>query len=309
MTSAESTLTFVTLGVVGACVGSFLNVAVYRLPAGMSLNHPGSHCPACGHAIRSRDNVPIWGWLWLRGHCRDCGVWISPRYPLVEAGTAAMFLLVGWAVVRAAGAEATFGEVLLRAVYHLIPLSTLLSAALISAEGKSPPTRLFLPALFVGLAIPLFDPGVWPVSRFLFAPDLSESVSAAEVLAARVATALTGGLMGLLAGRELPDRRTGLARELALSGALLGLCWGWAFTFSIVLAAVLVRLTLGHRKSLVAVFFAMSLIVVVLATSGPLRGEPSPKSPVHFWSSDIVAVLFAWFLAGTLGELARRRAR
>ncbi len=51
----------------GAVIGSFLNVVVYRLPLGMNLIHPGSRCPACGHAIRWHDNVPILGWLWLRG--------------------------------------------------------------------------------------------------------------------------------------------------------------------------------------------------------------------------------------------------
>jgi prepilin signal peptidase PulO-like enzyme (type II secretory pathway) len=69
----------------GAGVGSFLNVVAYRLPRGESLVFGGSHCPHCGAAIRSRDNVPVVGWLVLRGRCRDCGSPISPRYPLVEA--------------------------------------------------------------------------------------------------------------------------------------------------------------------------------------------------------------------------------
>ncbi len=79
----------------GGAIGSFLNVVVYRLPAGMSLVHPGSHCPACKRPIRWHDNVPVLGWLWLAGRCRDCRSWISLRYPLVEAITAAAFLLVG----------------------------------------------------------------------------------------------------------------------------------------------------------------------------------------------------------------------
>ena len=68
----------------GGAVGSFLNVVVYRLPAGMSLVAPGSRCPACGHPIRWHDNLPIAGWLILRGRCRDCAARISPRYPAVE---------------------------------------------------------------------------------------------------------------------------------------------------------------------------------------------------------------------------------
>jgi leader peptidase (prepilin peptidase)/N-methyltransferase len=73
--------------VFGAIVGSFLNVVVYRLPRKESLLHPGSRCPECGTPIKAYDNVPVLGWLWLRGRCRACGARISPRYPLVELVT------------------------------------------------------------------------------------------------------------------------------------------------------------------------------------------------------------------------------
>jgi len=70
--------------VCGACVGSFLNVLVYRLPLRKSLVYPPSHCPRCGHLIRWYDNVPVFGWIKLRGKCRDCQLPISVRYPCVE---------------------------------------------------------------------------------------------------------------------------------------------------------------------------------------------------------------------------------
>lgn len=74
----------------GAAFGSFLNVAVWRLPKKMALSFPASHCPKCGHAIRKRHNVPVLGWLMLRGKCFDCRSPIAFRYPLVEflCGTA-----------------------------------------------------------------------------------------------------------------------------------------------------------------------------------------------------------------------------
>lgn len=78
----------------GACVGSFANVFLHRYPAGMSLWRPGSCCPRCGRPIRWRHNVPVLGWLWLRGRCHDCGQPISPRYPLIEALFAALAGLV-----------------------------------------------------------------------------------------------------------------------------------------------------------------------------------------------------------------------
>lgn len=81
-------------GLLGLAIGSFLNVVIHRVPEGLSLVKPGSHCPHCGHEIRNRHNVPVLGWLLLRGKCADCRAPISVRYPLVEAGTAALFVAV-----------------------------------------------------------------------------------------------------------------------------------------------------------------------------------------------------------------------
>ena len=75
----------VLAGILGAIIGSFLNVVAYRLPRKESLLHPASACPECGTPIKPYDNVPVLGWLWLRGRCRACGEPISPRYPIVEA--------------------------------------------------------------------------------------------------------------------------------------------------------------------------------------------------------------------------------
>jgi leader peptidase (prepilin peptidase)/N-methyltransferase len=72
----------------GACVGSFLNVVIYRLPRGESIVFPGSHCPSCGHAIDWFDNIPLVSWFALRGKCRRCKAPISPRYVIIEAATA-----------------------------------------------------------------------------------------------------------------------------------------------------------------------------------------------------------------------------
>lgn len=78
----------------GLAVGSFLNVVIYRVPRGESLVTPASHCPSCGQPIRNRHNVPVFGWLALRGRCADCRVRISVRYPLVELATGVLFLAV-----------------------------------------------------------------------------------------------------------------------------------------------------------------------------------------------------------------------
>jgi len=103
-------LLLVWLGFLGGCLGSFLNVVVYRLPKGESLVHPGSRCPGCGHAIRAYHNIPVLGWIMLRGRCHDCGTKIAGRYPLVEATVAAMFVVLALTGPLANGQAAMPGE-------------------------------------------------------------------------------------------------------------------------------------------------------------------------------------------------------
>lgn len=87
--------TIAFLVVLGALIGSFLNVVVWRVPQGMSIVRPPSACPQCGHEIAWYDNIPILSWLVLGGKCRNCKARISARYPLVEAATAVAFGVVG----------------------------------------------------------------------------------------------------------------------------------------------------------------------------------------------------------------------
>ena len=76
----------------GIVVGSFLNVCIMRIPEDVSIVSPGSRCPRCGTPIKAYDNVPMLGWLWLRGKCRSCGLPISPMYPLIELATGLLFV-------------------------------------------------------------------------------------------------------------------------------------------------------------------------------------------------------------------------
>ncbi|HLA04587.1 MAG TPA: prepilin peptidase, partial [Syntrophales bacterium] len=86
----------IIITLLGAVVGSFLNVCIRRIPAGESLVFPASHCPKCNHSIRFYDNIPIISFLLLRGRCRNCRESISLQYPLVELLTAIMALLLFW---------------------------------------------------------------------------------------------------------------------------------------------------------------------------------------------------------------------
>lgn len=123
------------LAVVGLVIGSFLNVVVWRVPRRESLVAPPSACPACGHRIRARDNVPVLSWLLLRGRCRDCGAPISRRYPLVEAATAVLFALVGLRLGWSAALPA-----------YLYLAALCLALALIDLDVRRLPDPLVLPA-------------------------------------------------------------------------------------------------------------------------------------------------------------------
>jgi leader peptidase (prepilin peptidase) / N-methyltransferase len=135
---------YLASGLGGLVVGSFLNVVAFRVPRGESLVRPGSHCPGCGEAVRPYDNVPVLSWLFLRGRCRSCGERISPRYPLVEAITALLFVAV--LLVKGVSVDALPGLAL---VVILVP------TALIDLEYRVIPNALMAVGAVVGVALVL----------------------------------------------------------------------------------------------------------------------------------------------------------
>jgi leader peptidase (prepilin peptidase)/N-methyltransferase len=193
-------------GVLGAILGSFLNVVAYRLPRHESLITPGSHCPGCGTPVKPYDNIPVLSWLLLRGHCRSCAQPISPRYPLVESLTAA--LCVGAVLAHRAPVGIALAVLLILLV---VP------AALIDLEHRIIPNRITalgaVLALIVGLAL---DPAGEP-ERLL-------------------AGAGAGGFL-LLAALAYPG---GMGMGDVKLAGVMGLCLGGA-----VAPAILVALLLG----------------------------------------------------------------
>jgi leader peptidase (prepilin peptidase) / N-methyltransferase len=123
------------VALLGAVVGSFLNVVIYRLPRGQSLVGPWSRCPSCQAPIAAYDNLPVVSWLLLRGRCRGCGAPIAPRYPLVELLTAAVFAAV--ALTRGVDEELAL---------ELPFAAALIAIAGIDLEHKIVPNRIVVPA-------------------------------------------------------------------------------------------------------------------------------------------------------------------
>jgi leader peptidase (prepilin peptidase) / N-methyltransferase len=128
----------------GLIIGSFLNVVAYRLPRRESLVTPGSQCPGCGAAIKPYDNVPVVGWLLLRGHCRSCHTQISARYPVVEAITGVLAVAV--VLVKHSAYDIVLGLVL---VGILVPV------ALIDLEHRVIPNKITAPAAVAAVVIGL----------------------------------------------------------------------------------------------------------------------------------------------------------
>ncbi len=124
----------------GASVGSFLNVVIYRIPAGLSLLFPPSRCPHCLTRLKAYDNVPVFGWLWLKGRCRYCKSPIAMRYPLVEAATGLLFLAVFWIF-----------DVSVQTIGYWAFLSWLLALALIDLDTLTLPNALTQSGLIAGL--------------------------------------------------------------------------------------------------------------------------------------------------------------
>jgi leader peptidase (prepilin peptidase)/N-methyltransferase len=181
--------------VLGAVIGSFLNVVAYRLPVRKSLFSPGSQCPGCHTPIKPYDNVPVLGWLLLRGRCRTCREPISPRYPAVEALTAALAVAV--ILVEHSIRDLVLGLVLIAIV---VPI------ALIDLDHRIIPNKITGPAAVVAVAAGLaFKPAGVP-------EQLIAGVGASGFLLVFVLAYPRGmgigdvklaGVLGLFLGREV----------------------------------------------------------------------------------------------------------
>jgi leader peptidase (prepilin peptidase)/N-methyltransferase len=127
----------------GLLIGSFLNVVAWRLPRGESLIKPRSKCPGCGTQLAAYDNIPVFSWLFLRGRCRGCGEKISARYPVVEAITATLYVLV----------VALKHDDIEQMVLGLVLVTFLVPIAVIDLDVKRIPNALTAPAAVLAIVL------------------------------------------------------------------------------------------------------------------------------------------------------------
>jgi leader peptidase (prepilin peptidase)/N-methyltransferase len=247
----------VIAGVFGLAIGSFLNVVIYRVPVGESVVSPPSKCPSCSHPIRNRHNVPVFGWLLLRGRCYDCKEPISARYPLVEAATGLLFAAVTWRLLVIDMPWA------LPAYLYLAAAGVAL--AMIDIDVKRLPDKIVLPSYAV-VAVLLIIAAMgghdwWPLAR--------AAIGAAALFAFYLAIVLI-----YPAGMGFGD-----VKLAGVLGALMGyLSWSalivatfGAFLLGAVVGVVLMATNRGSRKTAIPFGpFMIAFALITVFVGGPL---------------------------------------
>lgn len=238
----------ILLAVVGLAVGSFLNVIVHRLPRGQSIVFPPSACARCGARIRWYDNVPIVGWLVLRGRCRDCHERISLRYPVVEIVTMAAFLACYW----------RFGlEWLL--LPRLFLSAALIALFAIDLEHQLLPNAITVPGIAVGVLCSLMLP-----------PGPRDSL---------LGVALGGGVLWAIGEawyrlRHMEAMGFGDVKMLAMVGAFLG--WKLVvvtFVLSSLIGGLFAALLLAARRTTLTSLIPFGTFLAVAAYIAALWGQ------------------------------------
>lgn len=257
---------------IGACIGSFLNVVVYRVPAGLSILYPPSRCPHCLRQLAPRDNIPIIGWFLIKGKCRYCHTPISWRYPAIEAMTAFLF----WGLAACFG---TSTPVLILCFYAAF-LSWLLVLALIDCDTMTLPNSLTQSGLVLGI--------IYQIS--LATINNSDRSALPKLLLFGIGGAVLGiWLLDIMriAGRFFLQKEAMGGGDPKLA-AMIGMWLGWEN----VLLTMLIAAAVGTLVGLVAILFKNSD-----------RQQPIPFGPFLafgaaislFFGKTILTTYLGWF--------------
>ncbi len=216
---AEALLFFV----IGLILGSFFNVLIYRLPEGKSIVLPGSYCPACKRPVRLYENIPILSYIFLRGRCAGCNVKIPLQYPLVEAVTALLTLVLWYTLIAPfAAVEHLWWDYILLAL-QFITLLILIPVSVIDFYHYIIPDSITLSGLLIGIAVSFIPGGITPQLSLLGG-------------LAGGGTLILIGLFGEYVMRKKDAMGGGDIKLLAF----IGVVWGWKIALlTIVLGALL----------------------------------------------------------------------
>jgi leader peptidase (prepilin peptidase)/N-methyltransferase len=272
----ESIILQVFAVVLGASIGSFLNVVIYRLPAGLSLLFPPSRCPHCRKQLSPKDNIPILGWLLIKGKCRYCRAPVSWRYPLIELTTALLF----WLVAVAFGTS----QPLLISILYCLFLAWLMTLAIIDIDTMTLPNPLTQSCLGLGIVYHLVNAAIAGDSHITWGNQLIVSI--------------TGAVVGIwlldimrLCGRIFLQKEAMGAGDAKLAAAM-GAWLGWQN----LLLAILIAAAIGS---------VVGLGAMVMGKLGSKQAFPfGPFLALGggislFFGSKILTVYLGWFGIGS----------
>jgi len=241
----------------GLCIGSFLNVCIYRLPRGMSLASPSSHCPTCNEPIAWYDNVPLLSWLALRGLCRRCGVLISPRYLLVELLTGLVFAWI-YFVHHSAPSDAVVAHVPTLGAYGALA-AALIASSFVDIERMVIPDEISIGGMYVGPVLCAVFPQIiehdpWLTKWLLGSAGLADSTHLAGLTASVLGMAVgaAGVYVAGVFGKALFRKEAmgfGDVKLMGMAGAFIG--WQGAllaFLVACMLGAVIGLALLIRRR-------------------------------------------------------------
>ncbi|MEN1680155.1 MAG: prepilin peptidase [Planctomycetota bacterium] len=270
-TEALTALAFASFG---ASIGSFLNVVAYRAPRRESVAFRRSRCPSCGKQLRWNENLPILGWLRLKGRCGACDTPISSRYIVVEAATASLFVLLYFAELISGGANVpirkpnfyngvvwiifyTKWDLVRLYLFHCLAACCLLTLTLIDIDRLRLPAWLRWLAAVSLIALPAIWPDLLPVTWLErnTSPYAIREWTVATAIPTSVAGGMVGALVGWLASRIVFGGKPSLTSEkpetagsarppgghMVSAGLIVGLSVGWQATIGVWILALALR--------------------------------------------------------------------
>ena len=274
-------LTLIIVAILGALIGSFANVVIYRMPKGESIVFPGSTCPNCGYKIKPWENIPVLSWLYLRGKCSSCKTPISPRYPFIEALTATGFVLLAWRwPVEVYG---------LTVVPLLIIFAMLVMMTLIDLDHFILPDSLTLPAIIVALV------GTFVYGANSGLPTLSEALTGGAIGAGILALINRIGSLVLRRFGDTKERLWPVGMDQVNVAALGGALGGWQFGVGAALVSFILNLALRRPLRLPeGIIYALWAVALAGSSFNPFVGTLASISGT-FAAAGIVSILGAFY--------------
>lgn len=224
--------------ILGAVLGSFLNVCIYRLPRGESIAFPPSHCTSCSNPIKFYDNIPILSYLILGGKCRNCSMIISPTYPIIELISAVLTLLA----VRQFGIS-------MDTFFYIVLIYSLIVITFIDLEHLIIPNVITFPGIGVGIIFNLIITNWGYASDLLDTPDLKNFlrlISEVPIMSSILGVLIGGGLLYFIGFLyEVIRKREGMGMGDVKLLAMLGAFLGWQGVIFIVFLSSIIGTVIG----------------------------------------------------------------